>query len=126
MKTVWIALGGALGTVARYELDGWVQTRMGTAFPYGTLIVNVVGSFLLVFVMHAALRTDLLPSTARIAIATGVLGGFTTYSTFNYETLRFFQNGATALGVLNLAATVVGCLSAGLLGWATARSLVGG
>jgi CrcB protein len=125
MKTIWIALGGALGTVARYELDGWVQTRMGTAFPFGTLVVNVVGSFLLVFLMHVGLRTELLPPTLRVALATGVLGGFTTYSTFNYETLRFFQNGAVALGALNLAATVLGCLSAGLLGWAAARSLVG-
>jgi CrcB protein len=125
MKTIWIALGGALGTVARYELDGWIQNRLGTAFPYGTLVVNVVGSFLLVFLMHVGLRTELLPPTLRVALATGVLGGFTTYSTFNYETLRFFQNGAMALGALNLAATVLGCLSAGLLGWAAARSLVG-
>jgi fluoride ion exporter CrcB/FEX len=59
MKTHWIALGGALGTVARYEVDGWIQNRLGTAFPWGTLIVNAAGSFLLLFLMHVGLELKL-------------------------------------------------------------------
>ncbi|HYU16383.1 MAG TPA: fluoride efflux transporter CrcB [Candidatus Acidoferrum sp.] len=125
MKTLWIGLGGALGSVARYQVDGWLQKRLGTGFPYGTLAVNVVGSFLLVLLMVVALRTELVPPVVRVALATGVLGGFTTYSTFNYETLRYVQNGAWAMGAMNAAITVFGCLAAGLLGWALGRVLVG-
>ncbi len=125
MRSVWIAFGGALGTLARYHLDGWVQRSLGSAFPFGTLAVNLSGSFLIALLMHVALRTDLLTPTVRIALTTGVLGGFTTYSTFNYETLRYLQEGSWGLGVLNLLTTVLGCLAAGLLGWATGRYLVG-
>jgi CrcB protein len=124
MKTLWIGLGGALGSIGRYHLDGLLQRRLGTGFPAGTLAVNVIGSFLLVIVMHVALRTELLPPLARVALTTGVLGGFTTYSTFNYETLRYFQEGAWGLGGLNVAANLLGCLLAGTLGWAVGRALV--
>lgn len=125
MKTLWIGFGGAFGSIARYHLDGWFQHRFGTAFPYGTFAVNVIGSFLLVLLMHVGLRTDLVSPTVRIALATGAIGGFTTYSTFNYETFRYFQNNAWGVGTLNIAATFFGCLLAGLLGWAAGRVLVG-
>ena len=125
MKTLWIGFGGALGSIVHYNLDGWLHRHLGTAFPYGTFAVNVVGSFLLVLLMHVGLRTELIPPIARIALATGVLGGFTTYSTFNYETLRYFQDGVWGMGVLNVVVTVVGCLIAGFLGWAAGRVLVG-
>src|SRR5262245_58797319 len=110
MHTLWIGLGGALGTIARYHLDDWVQRSVGRTFPYGTLVINVAGSFLLAFVMCLGLRTQVLTPTFRIVLATGVLGGFTTYSTFNYETLRYLHDGAWSLAALNIAATVIGCL----------------
>jgi CrcB protein len=125
MMTLWVGLGGALGTMARYQLDGWIQRRLGSGFPWGTLAINVLGSFLLVLLMHLALRTEILRPEVRITLTTGVLGGFTTYSTFNYETLRYLQEGAWGLGVLNLAATLLGCLLAGLLAWGVGRLLVG-
>ena len=125
MKTLWIGLGGALGSIARYHLDDWFQQRFGAAFPYGTLAVNIIGSFLLVLLMHVGLRTELIPPTVRIAIVTGVIGGFTTYSTFNYETFRYFQTGAWGVGAANVLVTVLGCLAAALLGWAAGRALVG-
>ncbi len=125
MKTLWIGLGGALGSIARYHLDGWFQQRFGTAFPYGTLTINLLGSFLLALLMYIGLHTELIAPTTRIALAVGVLGGFTTYSTFNYDTLRHLQNGALGVAALNIAATVVGCLAAGLLGWTAGRALAG-
>ncbi|MCI0571978.1 MAG: fluoride efflux transporter CrcB [Myxococcaceae bacterium] len=125
MKTLWIGLGGALGSIARYQLDGWCQRRLGTSFPYGTLAVNLIGSFFIAVLMYVGLRTELLPPTVRIALTTGVIGGFTTYSTFNYETLRYLQDGAWGLGVLNVAATLAGCLVAGFIGWTAGRLLVG-
>jgi CrcB protein len=117
----WICLGGAAGTGARYLLSGWVLAALGPAFPYGTLAVNTVGSFLLGVIMHVALTTRLLAPTLRLALTAGVLGGFTTYSTFNYETLESFRAGAWTIGIANVVVTVVGCLLAGAAGLALAR-----
>ncbi|MCC6554928.1 MAG: CrcB family protein [Polyangiaceae bacterium] len=122
----WIGLGGAAGTLARHALSAWCQERFGMGFPYGTLAVNVLGSFLLCAVMQIALTTDLISPTLRLALGTGVMGGFTTYSTFNYEMIKMLQGRAWALGALNLSATLIGCLIAGLLGMATARRILGG
>jgi len=119
-RLIWIGLGGALGTLARYGVGVWSQERFGAAFPFGTLIVNLVGSFLLGAIMQLSLSTDLVGPTVRLTLGTGVMGGFTTYSTFNYETLKFFQDRAWLAGALNVAVTLAGCLVGGLLGVALA------
>ena len=121
MKLVWIALGGALGTIARYELDAWAQQRLGTAFPFGVLFVNVLGSFAMGFVMHAGAETDVLSPTVRITLATGLIGGFTTYSAFNHDLLRFLQAGTWSVALLYVGATLLGCLAAGWVGWMCAK-----
>ena len=120
-----ISLGGALGTAARYLLSVWLLRTLGPAFPYGTLAVNVIGSFLLGVIMQAGLDTTVLSPTARVVLGTGVMGGFTTYSTFNYETLQYLQEGAWAMASLNVATTLLVCLAAGALGVAVARGLLG-
>jgi len=94
-RLFWICLGGAVGTGARYILAGWVLRLLGPAFPFGTLLINVLGSFAISVVMHLALSAKLIAPTLRLTLATGVLGGFTTYSTFNYETSPIF---AKAIG----------------------------
>jgi CrcB protein len=125
-RFLWICLGGAAGTGARYLLSGWLLRVAGPGFPWGTLAVNVLGSFLLGLIMHVALATDLLSPTLRLALTTGVMGGFTTYSTFNYETLQYLQGSDWLLGLANLGITVVACLVAGGLGLFTGRLLAGG
>ncbi len=120
-----ICLGGAAGTGARYLLSGWLLRLTGPAFPWGTLAVNVLGSFLLGLIMEVAVGTDLLSPTLRLALTTGLMGGFTTYSTFNYETLQYFQQNDWLLGAANVAATVVVCLAAGGLGVVAGRLLAG-
>src|SRR5262245_11743672 len=101
----------------------WAAQRLGSAWPYGTLIVNLSGCFLIAALMHAALALGW--STAfRSAITIGFLGGFTTYSSFNYETMRLFEEGAVAIGLLNVGVTLFGGLVAGWLGLATARALL--
>jgi len=120
-----ISLGGALGTAARYLLSVWLLRTLGPAFPYGTLAVNVIGSFLLGVIMQAGLDTTILSPAARVVLGTGVMGGFTTYSTFNYETLQYLQEGAWAMASLNVATTLLVCLAAGALGVAVARGLLG-
>ncbi len=124
-RLLLIGLGGAFGSIARYLVAVWSAGALGTSFPLGTLLVNVAGSFLLAFVMHLGTATELLSANARLALTTGVLGGFTTYSTFNFETTGFFRSGAWFYGTLNVLATVGGCLAAGLLGLAAARLIAG-
>jgi CrcB protein len=125
MRLLWICVGGAIGTGARYLLSGWMLRLFGPQFPYGTLAVNVIGSLLIGAVMYAAIEGRMMDPTLRLTLATGVLGGFTTYSTFSYETVRYLQDGAWGLALLNILVTLVGCLGACLLGWAGMRSLLG-
>jgi CrcB protein len=124
-RFLWVCLGGAVGTGARYWLSGWVQRHAGPGFPAGTLAVNVIGSFVLGALMEIGVTGGLLAPTLRVALTTGVVGGFTTYSTFNYETIEYLREGAWALGMGNVAATVVVCLGAGIAGIAAGRGLIG-
>jgi CrcB protein len=119
-------LGGALGTGARYVLGGWLLRVLGPAFPFGTLAVNLVGCFLLGAVMQVALVTETLSPTLRLFLTVGVMGGFTTYSTFNYETLQYFEESAWLMGCLNLGVTIASCLVAGVLGVLSGRLLADG
>jgi CrcB protein len=120
-RFLWICLGGAAGTGARYLLSDWSLRTLGPGFPWGTLAVNVIGSFLLGLLMQIALATSLLPPTLRLTLTTGVMGGFTTYSTFNYETLRFLQESDWLAAGLNVGVTLLVCLAAGGLGVFTGR-----
>lgn len=124
-RLLWVCLGGAVGTAARYLIGSWLMRVAGPAFPWGTLAVNLLGSFLLGAIMQVALTTSLISPTLRVTLATGVMGGFTTYSSFNYETLQLLQTGSRALAAVNLAGTVVGCLFAGWLGLQLGRALAG-
>jgi CrcB protein len=121
----WICLAGAAGTGARYLINLWAGERLGTAFPFGTLIVNLSGCFLISFLMYLALNVSSFSPTLRMALTTGFLGGLTTYSSFNYETTRLLHDGAPRAALLNLGATLGGCFVAGLLGLAVARRLLG-
>ena len=120
-----VCLGGAAGTAARYLLGGWALRVLGAAFPFGTLLVNVIGSFLISIIMYFGLDKGMIGADTRVVLTTGVMGGFTTYSSFNYETMRLFQNGAVGLGLLNMAATLAGCLIAGAAGLVVARFIAG-
>jgi CrcB protein len=124
-RFILVCLGGAVGTGVRYLVASTAPRVLGTSFPFGTLIVNVVGSFLLGAIMHLGLTTDMMSSTTRLVLATGVMGGFTTYSTFNYETTAYLEQGAYGMAAANVAATVLLCLLAGALGIGAARWLGG-
>ena len=124
-RLFWICLGGALGTGARYLVSGWVLTLLGPSFPYGTLAVYVLGSFALGGVMHVGLATEWMNPTVRLAVGVGLTGGFTTFSTFSYETMHLLQDGAWILGLLNAIVNVAACLVATFLGLAIARLAVG-
>ncbi len=126
MRFILICLGGAAGTGARYLLGGLVARALGPDFPYGTLLINVLGSFMLGLIQEVGLSTLLIPDTWRLVLAIGVMGGFTTYSSFSYETLKLVETGswvaATAYVVLTTTFCLVGCA----LGLALGRVLVAG
>ena len=123
-RLFWICAAGAAGTAMRYGIGLWAAARFGTAWPYGTLIVNVSGCFAMGALVQAS-SVLAWPATLRTALAVGLLGGFTTYSSFNYETMRLAQEGAATAAMANVAATLAGGILAGWLGMLTARALVG-
>ena len=124
-RFLWICFAGALGTGARYLIGLWAGEKLGTAFPYGTFIVNLSGCFLIALVIQAALNMAAFPPTLRLALTTGFMGGLTTYSSFAYETTRLAQDGAIGAAFLNFALTTVACFAAVLLGLAAAQRLTG-
>jgi CrcB protein len=123
-RFLWICAAGAAGTGTRYLIALWTADRFGSSFPYGTLIVNLVGCFAIAAVMHAALTLSWSP-TVRSAIAIGFIGGLTTYSSFNYETSRLLEEGAHGAAAVNAIATIVGSFAAGWLGLVLAKQLLG-
>lgn len=123
IKVLVVAGGSAIGGALRYLVSLWTQARGWTSFPWATLIVNVVGCFLIMLIATIAaatsIRTNLL-----LFLTTGIMGGLTTYSAFDFETTTLFQRGAVWPALANIAATLVACFLAGLLGLALARVLV--
>jgi len=111
LKLFLIALFGAIGTLARYGLQGLVQTRMGTTFPYGTLLINLTGCLLLGFIGQLTLNRMLISSELRMAIAVGLFGGYTTFSSFGWETAKMLEDGEWLRATTYLGASVI----AGLL-----------
>lgn len=122
MTLLWVMIAGGLGSGARYLTGQWAAAAFGASFPYGTLIVNLVGCFALGAVVQLASTGHWHPEL-RAAIAVGFLGGFTTYSSFNQDTLAMLSSGATGAAGLNVAITLIGGLAAGALGLAAARLL---
>jgi CrcB protein len=123
-RLFWICLAGAAGTGTRYLVALWAAQRLGSAFPYGTLIVNLAGCFVIAVLMHAALTFGWSPNL-RAVLTIGFVGGLTTYSSFNYETMRLFEEGAPATAVMNLGLTLFGCFLAGWFGLVAARAVLG-
>lgn len=124
MRFLLICLGGAVGTAARYGVGSLAVRWWGTEFPYGTLIVNVTGSFLIGLIQQVGLTTAAIPDTLRLVLTIGVMGGYTTYSSFSYETLRLVQEGSWLSATANVVLTTVLCFAVCVLGLALGRYLV--
>jgi len=117
-----VALGAAVGAPARYLADRAVQSRHDSLFPWGTFVVNVVGSFVLGLVVAAAAAGRLSPNVVA-AVGTGFCGALTTYSTFGYETLRLAEERAHLEAALNVVASIAAGVAAAALGWAAGSAL---
>ena len=120
----YVALGGAVGSVARYVIAVVVPTRPG-AFPAGTLLVNVSGSILIGFLMRYGLESISASAETRLLLVTGFCGGYTTFSAFSYETARLLEDGQWTRGVAYIAASVVLSIAGTFAGFAIARGMLG-
>ena len=123
MQYAYIAFFGALGCLSRYAVSGWVYALAGRALPWGTLAVNVAGSFLIGLIMEWSLRSTLFSSDLRLGLTVGFLGGFTTFSTFSYETFRLLEEGSYLQAGANVLLNVVVCIFFAALGILAARQL---
>ena len=112
MKYLLIFLGGGIGAVLRYWMQGVVYSRTGTDFPYGTLAVNVLGCLVIGFLMISLEERFLAVPSLRLFLTIGILGGFTTFSSFSYETLALVRDGEVTRAFANVGFSVVFCLSA--------------
>jgi CrcB protein len=110
-----IGIGGFIGAILRYALGGWIQDSF-INFPFGTLFVNVVGSFFLGLIMFLSEYQGLFSEETRVFLTIGVLGAFTTLSTFSYESFRLFDNSKLLLMAINLVSTVLFSMFAVYLG----------
>ena len=125
MRLLLICLGGAAGTGARYLIGGLAARWLGPEFPYGTLFINVLGSFLIGFIQQVGLTTLAIPETTRLVLTIGVMGGLTTYSSFSYETIRLIENGSWLGAAANIVLTTCLCLVVCVLGLGLGRLVVG-
>jgi CrcB protein len=121
MTALAVALGGALGALARWGASGWIQARTGLQFPWGTLGVNLLGAFLL-GTAYGVFEHAQLPPAARSFLTLGFLGAFTTFSTFSYEAILLLQRGEASRAVGYIGGSVMAGLLAVVLGLALGRS----
>lgn len=121
MTALLVVLGAAIGAPLRYLIDRAVQARHDSVFPWGTLTVNVVGSFILGFLIRGVAVHE-LPGAVNALLGTGLCGALTTYSTLGYETVRLIEDRFRAYAVLNVVASVVAGLGAAFCGLAVAEA----
>ena len=123
MQFVAVAVGGAIGATLRFIISGAAYDRFGVAFPIGTLLVNVIGCFLIGFLAQL-FEEIIIPPNMRLLILTGTLGAFTTFSTYGLETVKLWQDGELRLAVLDIIANnLIGILFV-VIGFVLARTLL--
>lgn len=122
---IWfVAIGGAVGSAARFALSSMIQRWSGTPFPIGTLVINITGSLLLGFLIRYALGTSSITPEVRALLTTGFCGGYTTFSTFSYESIVLLESGQYGRAGFYVVFSVAVSLAATLAGMAAARELL--
>ncbi len=120
-KFIYVGIGGFIGAVLRYAIS---SKMISNTIPWGTLLVNVIGGFLIGLIMQMCLTTDYISPNMKLFLTTGVLGGLTTFSTFSYETIGLFNSGDFKNGILNICLNLFLCLGGVLLGQYAALKVV--
>lgn len=124
MQLLFIALGGALGAVSRFLLGNWCDKLIGGAWPWGTFIVNIIGCFAMGFFMTLIVEKELLPATWRLFLCVGLLGGFTTFSSFSYEALNLLASGHSTAALTYVGGSVLLGLTAASIGIFCMRAII--
>lgn len=122
----FVAFGAAFGGMFRYWIAGSVQNFFNAAFPFGTLTVNVLGSFLLGFIIFCFDSQELISSELRVFLTVGFCGGFTTFSTFSFETINLLKDAEYFYAILNASANLFLTLAAVTLAYYLSKILIGG
>lgn len=122
-QLIAIAVGGAVGSVLRFLMSGWVHSWAGRGFPYGTLTVNVIGSLLVGFLFVVLLERLTDDSLWRAGLLIGLLGGFTTFSTFSLETVNLIEAGELGKALVSVLVSVLVCVTAAWIGMRLGRQL---
>ncbi len=122
IKTLWVGLGGFLGANARFWLGGWIAQRFGTQFPWGTFVINISGAFILGLFATVVSERVIAAPYWRLLVAIGFVGAYTTFSTFEYETLTLTESGALLRAIANVVFSVLAGFLAVWLGAKIARS----
>jgi fluoride exporter len=123
-KYLFVGVGGMVGSICRYGLSGLFYRVMGDRFPYGTFAVNIVGCFAIGVLMSLFEGRWLVPPNVRLFLTIGILGGFTTFSTFSYETVEMLKGGNFFLASLNIVGSLFCCLFATWGGSMIGKSLL--
>lgn len=123
LKIIVVAVGGSCGAVARYLVSLWAADRFGTAFPYGTLLANVAGCFVIGAFMTLATERFIVSPYWRLLVTVGFIGGLTTFSSFSYETLKLLEDAQPVLAIYNIILNLGAGLLATWLGMGLARLL---
>jgi len=123
LKYVMVGMGGFVGAITRFWVGVYIANRMGTRFPYGTFVINISGSFIIGLVITVLAERSSLSPNWRYLIPIGFVGAYTTFSTFEFETLRAIQDGQIAIGMLNVFGSVIAGFIAVWLGVITAKLL---
>lgn len=121
---IFVAMGGAVGAMLRYGISSGIYSWFGRGFPYGTLVVNVLGSFAIGLLSILLVEKFDVPHEVRLALVVGVLGALTTFSTFSWDTLDLMEQGLMQRAFLNVLLNVVVCISAAWFGAQWAKSIV--
>ncbi len=124
MNTLLVAIGGAIGAAGRYLIGGWAQSLVGPAFPAGTFFVNATGSLIIGIILGLSER-GALSGEARLLLAVGLMGGYTTFSSFSYDNLGLLQDGEVVRLVINMAGQLAVGLFAAYVGLVIARIMGG-
>lgn len=120
----FVGIGGFIGAGLRYFIINVTGKLIGTNFPYGTLLVNVLGCFLIGIIMELSLSSNYVSPNLKIFLTTGILGGLTTFSTFSYETAQFVLKSNLYLSIINIILNVFVCLLSVLIGQYLVRQII--
>jgi len=122
MAYLWVAIGGALGSIARFWFANLMAVLTGAEFPWGTLVINIVGSFVISFFGAGSARFN-IPYEARVFVTVGLCGGFTTFSSFSLQTIDLLRTGQPARAALYIAASLILCLGGCAMGFVAAGAV---